>query len=120
MKKFGELVVEKGYATEEQVEMALGYNRMTHDILGRTLLEKNFISYEQFKALIAYQEANPTKRIGDCAVELGFVTAAQVQEAMKIQNERKTFLGDIMVDLGFITPEQRDEILALQTKLRNG
>ncbi len=118
MKKFGELVVEKGYATEEQVEIALGLNKATRDVLGRTLLEKNYINFEQFKTLVAYQEANPGKRIGDCAVELGYVTSAQVNEAMAIQNEHKTFLGDMMVDLGFITPEQRDEILALQTKLK--
>lgn len=118
MKKFGELVVEKGYATEEQVEIALGLNMATRDVLGRTLLEKNYIDFEQFKALVAYQEANSAKRIGDCAVELGYVTQAQVNEAMSIQNERKTFLGDMMVDLGFITPEQRDEVLALQTKLK--
>ncbi len=118
MKKFGELVVEKGYATEEQVEIALGLNRATRNVLGRTLLEKNYIDFEQFKALVAYQEANPEKRIGDCAVEMGYVTHAQVNEAMAIQSEQKTFLGDMMVELGFITPEQRDEILALQTKLK--
>ncbi len=118
MKKFGELVVEKGYASEEQVEIALGLNMATRDILGRTLLEKNFITFEQFKALVAYQEANPSKRIGDCAIEMGYVTKEQVEEAMKMQSEQKTFLGDMMVDLGFITPEQRDEILELQTKLK--
>lgn len=118
MKKFGELLVEKGYATEEQVEIALGLKMATREILGRTLLEKNYITFEQFKALVAYQEANPGKRIGDCAVEMGYVTQKQVEEAMEIQNREKTLLGDLMVDLGFITPEQRDEVLALQAKLK--
>jgi hypothetical protein len=116
MKKFGELVVEKGYASEEEVELALGYNNMTHDILGRTLLEKGFIEFEQFKTLVAFQEAHPEKRIGDCAVELGMATAAQIAQAMAMQTEHKTFLGDMMVELGYITKEQRDEILELQTK----
>jgi len=57
------------------------------------------------------------KRFGDVAVEKGFVSKEQVDEALQIQMKDDSegkghrVLGAILKQLGYLTPREIDEIL---------
>ncbi len=55
-----------------------------------------------------------TQRVGDVLVERGVVTAAQVEEAIAVQQSggRRQLLGEILVELGHCTQAQLTESLA--------
>jgi len=57
-------------------------------------------------------------RIGEVLVQMGCITASQLQRALQRQKEedilRHKRLGEIMVEQGLITMEERDSALAKQ------
>lgn len=54
------------------------------------------------------------KRIGEILIEKGFITEAQLKEALEVQKSSAGFLGNIMVDNGWISKDQLSEALAEQ------
>lgn len=58
-------------------------------------------------------------RLGDLLVRRGFLTAEQLQDALRLQNEgeRTKLLGELLVDKEFCTEEQVLECLAVEFQL---
>lgn len=50
--------------------------------IGEVLMERNYITQEQMEQALAYQKEHREKRVGQILIELGFVTEAQVLEAL--------------------------------------
>lgn len=48
--------------------------------IGEVLMERNYITQEQMEQALAYQKEHREKRVGQILIELGFVTEAQVLE----------------------------------------
>ena len=46
--------------------------------IGEVLMERNYITQEQMEQALAYQKEHREKRVGQILIELGFVTEAQV------------------------------------------
>ena len=55
MKKFGELVVEEGFATVEQVQKALVHQGMKGGVLGDTMIKLGFITTKQRDYIVELQ-----------------------------------------------------------------
>ena len=57
------------------------------------------------------------KLFGEVALEMGYVNAAQLYEALTVQQRRKTeglpdkLLGQVLLELGHVTTEQIQEIV---------
>ena len=60
---------------------------------------------------------NKVRLFGEAAFEMGYVTTAQLYEALTIQAREEAegkprhFLGEILVDLGYVTEKQVLEVL---------
>ena len=50
--------------------------------IGEVLMERNYITQEQMDQALAYQKEHREKRVGQILIELGFVTETQVLEAL--------------------------------------
>ena len=50
--------------------------------IGEVLMERNYITQEQMEQALAYQKEHREKRVGQILIELGFVTETQVIEAL--------------------------------------
>lgn len=50
--------------------------------IGEVLMERNYITQKQMEQALAYQKEHREKRVGQILIELGFVTEAQVLEAL--------------------------------------
>ncbi len=52
-----------------------------------------------------------TKRFGEIAVELGFLTVGDVDTLLKSQIARRSYLGEILVEMGRISREKLEHAL---------
>ncbi|GAK59182.1 type IV pilus assembly protein PilB [Candidatus Vecturithrix granuli] len=46
------------------------------------------------------------KRLGECLVQAGVITEEQLENALRLQQERHGFLGQILLEMGWITDKQ--------------
>jgi hypothetical protein len=54
------------------------------------------------------------RKFGEIAIEEGFITQEQLDEALKRQKEEQRLIGQILVELGFLTTVQLDRIIQIQ------
>ncbi len=55
-----------------------------------------------------------TKKIGQLLLEKGVIKQAQMDEALKIQQEKGGLLGQILAGLGYVTEEQIAQAITVQ------
>lgn len=131
-KLFGVRAVELGFTTEAQVLEALRfqYNAKIllgkHLFLGEVLLLQGAITTAQLARLLKetgemHEEAEDSHRhrfFGDVAVELGFVTAKQVFDALVVQweesqrGERHRLVGEILFERGYLSRGQVEQVVS--------
>jgi len=61
--------------------------KQTVPLLGRLAIQSKMITMEQLQVATREQGRDPEKRLGDIFVELGFVSAAQVEKLKKVQRD---------------------------------
>jgi hypothetical protein len=130
-KLFGERAVERGYCDAAAVLEALRAQYTAkvllgkHLFLGEILLIQGKLTPRQLSDLLRetgemHEEAEDVhaKRFfGDVAVEMGFVTAAQVYEALNQQweednrGERHRLVGEILFAEGRLTRDQVEKVV---------
>lgn len=68
--------------------------------IGEVLMERNYITQEQMEQALAYQKEHREKRVGQILIELGFVTETQVIEALAARLGLEIVsIGQMQVDL---------------------
>ena len=68
--------------------------------IGEVLMERNYITQEQMEQALAYQKEHREKRVGQILIELGFVTESQVLEALAARLGLEIVsIGQMQVDL---------------------
>ncbi|MBD3167428.1 hypothetical protein GF324_12575 [bacterium] len=53
-------------------------------------------------------------KFGEVVVDLGYVTEAQLQEAIELQKKGRARMGEVMMHLRILTPGQVDDVLECQ------
>jgi hypothetical protein len=125
-KFFGEVAIERGYATREQVLFALKEQyrlrcaEKRHLFLGEVMVELHLLRLEQLIDLMdasaGYHETPLEQRqkvfFGDVAVQKGYVTPVQLFRCLQRQRDEDAaglahrLIGEIMLDLGYMTAEE--------------
>jgi hypothetical protein len=115
---FGEIVVDIGYVTHEQLQEAVEFQKKGRARLGQVMVHLRILSQEQVEKALAHQksEHGAGKVFGNCALELGLISAGDLSEAVRYQTTSKGVLGDILIHLGYLTREQRDEVIKEQLR----
>lgn len=136
-KFFGEVAIERGYATRAQVVDALKEQyrqrcvEKKHLFLGEVMVEMGSLRPEQLLELVhdcgGYHETPLEQRqkvfFGDVAVKLGFVAPAQLFAALKQQRDEDVrglphrLVGEILLDLGHLTPQGCERVIATLVEL---
>ena len=86
---------------------------MTPRFFGQYLLEKCLVSSEQLLAAIKYQE-NSRKRLGDVAIECGFMNETQVREIHDKQKTTDKYFGELAIEAGYLDSKKFDELVTRQ------
>jgi len=125
--RFGMMAVKKGFATPENVVQALkiqeNEERSTgkRRPIGRILLNEGHITLQQMGEVLRSMGKMDKKKVdktfGDVAVEKGFITEDQLEEALKIQTKEVSSTGErrpvgrILINEGFMTLQKVGEVL---------
>jgi CheY-specific phosphatase CheX len=86
---------------------------MSIKFFGQYLLEKNLISAEQLIEALKVQE-DKNLRFGDYARAKGFMSDDDVMKLQAEQRRTDKKIGEIAVDMGLLTERQVEEILTMQ------
>ena len=112
-KKFGEIVLELGFVTSEQLHIAMKMQNNSRAKLGEIMTQLLILTPDQVKDVLKYQgmQNNRGDRFGVCAVKMGLTTEELREKAVKYQSTGQGILGELLVDLGFLTDEQKNRIV---------
>jgi CheY-specific phosphatase CheX len=88
---------------------------MAVKFFGQFLVEKGLVSRDDLLAAIKLQDQNNLK-LGEMAVSMQYITAADIQKAHTAQLSKDMRLGDMLVDMGFLTLVQLCEVIIQQNK----
>lgn len=135
-KKLGHVLLELGYTTREQIEAALAVpstatsppsappapvptaQAPAKKPLGQILREKGYISEAELQEALEFQKMGGSdhyRPLGDILVLMGAITEAQLQEALTAQPEFKQEpIGQILVRYGLIAEWQLAHALCVQ------
>lgn len=113
----GELLISKGMVSRNQVTSALYIQgEKPHLRIGEVLLSMGLITIEELDRVL--REHLSQQFIGSLLLSNGFISQEQLAEAMAMQEKTNKRLGEIAVDLGYVTQFQIDAILEKQRLLR--
>jgi hypothetical protein len=107
--KLGQILVRRGYITEEQLEEGLALQKMR---LGELLINFGGLTEAQLDEALLRQETDENrKRLGEILKELGYASPREVQWASERVHQK---LGRILVGLGLISKEELRRVLGRQ------
>jgi len=115
--KIGELLIQEGAVTPEQIEQALTIQKTRHPAppLGEVCVELGFLSPATLtKILSKHHERIP---LGEMLVHLGMVNQNQVNAALEIQRQTKKRLGTVLVEQGYLTTNALVGVLYKQSQI---
>jgi len=116
--QIGDLLVQKGLISEDQLAHAVGEQKKSGIHLSKILTRLGFISEEQMTLVLGEQlQASEHKRIGELLVEKGYITIEQRDRALEEQKNTGLRLGKMLMQLGFMTEERLIEILSAQLEI---
>jgi hypothetical protein len=111
--KLGEILVRRGYITDEQLEEGLALQKMR---LGELLINFGGLTEVQLNEALRRQKTDENrKRLGEILKELGYASPSEVQWASERVHQK---LGRILVDLGLISKEDLRKVLGRQWYIR--
>lgn len=123
-KKLGELLLQAGKITNQQLEASLRIQQKTGEKLGQIISRLGFVSKEQLNAILLFQRNQSTiphgvnnLRLGQLLVSKGLITNEQLESALKAQKISQKRIGDILIQYGYITHSTLSKFISLQNKL---
>lgn len=110
--RLGDLLVDTGLISEEQLRQALAHQNQTGAKLGEALVRLGMVSESALQNFLNRQRQK--LRIGDKLVEAGLISAEQLQTALAEQKKSGRKLGQSLAHLGFLSETRFLEFLASQ------
>lgn len=110
-RKLGELLVENGILTENQLLEALASQKHEMKLLGEIIVELGFTTKEKLDGALARQFGS---RLGEILINKGLITFEQLQASLDDQKNSPKTLGELLIDKGFVTEADLMEGLAKQ------
>jgi len=112
--RLGELLVNSGIVTEEQLLAALEDQKKNRRLLGEIIVERGYTTKEKLDATLAHQYGSA---LGEILIEKGYVTFEQLQNAMEDQKSSSKTLGEILIDRGYVSETDLMDGLSKQYKI---
>lgn len=112
--RIGELLVQEGFITLEQLEEALAVQKSqkVYKPLGEVCVELKLISRSDLNRIL--RRYRKRIRLGELLLNLGLVSREQLREALEQQQAEEKKLGTILVDQGVITETALVNTLSVQ------
>ena len=120
IKKVGEILIEKGFITLEQLTIGLADQKKQGSSLGSSLVRLGFIEYKKLENVLAEELNNVhNRKIGEILLESKAISGRQLAEALKMQKKEGKLIGELLVEMGFITSQQLFDALSTQFDIKS-
>ena len=117
-RQLGEVLIERGLITSEQLDSALVIQKQKGGLIGKILVVLGYIKEPDVNLVLTIQKDLEKKgrhiRIGELLIERDLITSEQLEYALKIQKQKGGLIGEILVILGYI--KEADVALALTSQ----
>lgn len=113
-RKLGELLVENGVLTEEQLMGALDAQKKERKLLGEIIVDLGFTTRENLDAVLARQYGS---KLGEILIGKGLISFERLEQALDEQKNSSKSLGEILIDKGYVTEADLMDGLAKQYNL---
>jgi len=116
--KLGEILIEQGLITENELEKALQeLEEGRFRKLGEFLLENGLISNDDLEAALYTQQENKHKKLGEILIETGQTSSMDISAALAQQEKtRDRKLGAVLINTGKADARQVTSALRMQNK----
>ncbi len=113
--RIGDVLLQEGIITEEQLQEAIEYQQKSGGRLGDIIMKLHGIDHETIQTLT--QKLPEKGRLGEMLVAEGRITQAQLDQALSFQKKSGGLLGDILLSLHFLEPERLYRAIATQNNM---
>jgi adsorption protein B len=109
----GQLLLQQGLVTEDQLREALRKQRRSYRRLGEVLVEEKILRPEVLEQAVERHQVEGLGRgrLGDFLVQQGYLGLEALERALELQQKRFQRLGDVVVEMGLITRRQLADVL---------
>ena len=115
-KKLGEILVENGYLSPEQLAGVLAHQAAhPREALGQICIDQGYLTRDQVQTIL--RTYHKRLRLGEMLIREGDIDAAQLAAAQKVQQSHGVRLGDALAHLDAIDDSRVCEVLARQFNL---
>lgn len=117
--KLGELLVDRGILTEEEVELILKMQANPAGLIGRQLVENGLVTREQLREALDEQaeyvhSGLPAPRIGEMLVEKGVIKSSDLAILLKKKGTPGNLFGEFLVANNIVSQADIDRCLLMQ------
>jgi type IV pilus assembly protein PilB len=115
--RLGELLVQEGLITQEQLDEALQVQAAgaNYVLLGQVLIDRNLVTRNQLTAiLVRYRKR---LLLGQILVKAKVITEERLKGALSYQRKTGLRLGDALVQLGLVTETQLRQAICAQLNI---
>ena len=115
--ELGQRLVEEGLINQSDLDEAL---RIQNELgaykpIGQILLDRNLLTQKQLNFILERYDKRP--RLGDLMVAAGVISQANLDAALKQQQETRLPIGETLIKLGFITETVMRQALCTQLNI---
>jgi hypothetical protein len=122
----GQILVDGGFLSCHDLELALREQRHTNELLGQVLTRMGVLEPTDLKAALSVQEhlvnlaqavkiaAGVRQMLGALLLQAGRISEHQLEQAIAEQKQSGERLGEVFMRLGFLTDRQLDALLDFQ------
>jgi hypothetical protein len=105
----GQLLVQSGHISSEQLDQAIVEQLRSGERIGDTFLRLGFITQKQLNGLLVFQQNQDAShhsplRLGELLVSTGQIARAQLEDALLKQKQSNKNIGEVLIEAGYVTP----------------
>jgi len=124
--KIGQILLDGGFLSSTDLEMALAEQQHTNELLGQILVRMGVVDPVEIKAALSVQEhignledairsaAGTRQMLGSLLIMSGRISHEQLDHAIAVQKITGEKLGEVFTRLGILKEEQLNNLLAYQ------
>jgi hypothetical protein len=96
--RLGDFLLMRGKVSKTDIDAACQMQKVNNHLIGVLALDRSMITQEQLEEILRQQmQSQPYMRFGEVAIGLGYLTRAQIERLIDIQDENRLRIGEILV-----------------------
>ncbi|HIJ97079.1 MAG TPA: hypothetical protein HPP94_15350 [Desulfuromonadales bacterium] len=118
----GQLLVQSGHITAEQLDHVIAEQHRSGEKLGEVLQRIGLLTEKQLHGLLVFQQNQDSTdssplRLGELLISTGHIARGQLEDALLRQKKSDKNIGDVLIEAGYATPGGIEKCARLQKML---